>query len=364
MIAARAFMGIGGAMMWPSVIGMIYAIVPASRSGLAGGIVIGVAGLGNSVGPLVGGAFTELLSWRWIFLVNVPIALVAGLVVRRTVPESKVATRARVDALGVATLSAAVILILVALDIGSGEATGFASPPVVAMLVLGVALLPVFAVQQRHRGEDALVPRRVMSRRTFTGAVLSILCMGTVLFGVLLYVPQYLEKDLGWGPFAAGAALLPLQAVFAAVSFAAGPLYQRVGGRTVLTAGAGCLTGGALLLAALTGHGYPPLVPSLPPRHGCRPLLLGSHDSGDHLRRRRRRKPRRRDRLHGQRGWRIGGTGVNTAIVLAAGGLVAGIRHAFLVDAALAAIGTAIVVTVIRPVPVAPSVRSQRQSDT
>lgn len=365
LIAARAFMGIGGAMMWPSVIGMIYAIVPASRSGLAGGIVIGVAGLGNSVGPLVGGAFTELLSWRWIFLVNVPIALVAGLVVRRTVPESKVATRARVDALGVATLSAAVILILVALDIGSGEATGFASPPVVAMLVLGVALLPVFAVQQRHRGEDALVPRRVMSRRTFTGAVLSILCMGTVLFGVLLYVPQYLEKDLGWGPFAAGAALLPLQAVFAAVSFAAGPLYQRVGGRTVLTAGAGCLTGGALLLAALTGHGYPPLVPGL--------VLLGtgvglyfsavttaaitSVDADDAS-------------LAGgivYMGNVAGGSvglGVNTAIVLAAGGLVAGIRHAFLVDAALAAIGTAIVVTVIRPAPVAPSVRSQRQSDT
>ncbi len=346
LIAARAAMGVGGAMMWPSVIGMIYGIVPAARSGLAGGIVIGVAGLGNSVGPLLGGALTELASWRWIFFVNVPVALLASLVVHRTVPESRAPTRGRIDYPGIATLSAAVVLVLVALDLGSGS--GFDSVAVVTMLVLGLLLLPVFVLIQRRRGDDALVPRRVMSSPVFTGAVLSVVCMGTVLFGILLYVPQYLEKDLGWGAFAAGAALLPLQAVFAAVSFAAGPLYHRIGGRVVVVAGAACMTVGAALLAVLLGRGYPPLVPGLV----VTGVGIGLYFSAITTTAITAVEPDDASLAGGvvYMGNVAGGSvglGVNTAVVLAAGTLAAGIQHAMVLDAVLAGVATVVVVALV-----------------
>ena len=73
-------MGIGGALMWPAILGMTFAILPEEKAGLAGGIILGAAGLGNAMGPLIGGVLTDLLSWRWIFFLNVPIAVFAVLV--------------------------------------------------------------------------------------------------------------------------------------------------------------------------------------------------------------------------------------------------------------------------------------------
>src|SRR6201992_2979915 len=77
LIVTRALMGIGAALMLPSIIGMTYSLLPAEKAGLAGGIIMGAAGLGNAVGPLIGGVFTDLATWRWVFYINVPIALLA-----------------------------------------------------------------------------------------------------------------------------------------------------------------------------------------------------------------------------------------------------------------------------------------------
>ena len=73
LIAMRVLMGIGGALMWPAILGMTYAALPEDRAGLAGGFILGAAGIGNAAGPLIGGALTDLLSWRWIFFLNVPV---------------------------------------------------------------------------------------------------------------------------------------------------------------------------------------------------------------------------------------------------------------------------------------------------
>jgi len=85
LIGARVGMGVGGALMWPAILGMTFAALPESKAGLAGGLILGVAGIGNAVGPLLGGALTEALDWRWIFVVNVPIAAFAMFVTWRNV---------------------------------------------------------------------------------------------------------------------------------------------------------------------------------------------------------------------------------------------------------------------------------------
>src|SRR5262249_57423315 len=106
LLGARAFMGVGGALMWPAIMGMTYALLPKGKEGLAGGLILGAAGFGNAVGPLIGGALTDSVGWRWIFFLNLPIAIFAILVTWRVVDGDRPAGRdLRLDIPGVAALS-------------------------------------------------------------------------------------------------------------------------------------------------------------------------------------------------------------------------------------------------------------------
>src|SRR5215813_1884580 len=117
MIATRTLMGIGGALMWPAILGMTFAILPEEKAGLAGGIILGAAGLGNAIGPLIGGVLTDLASWRWIFFLNVPISIFAVLVTWLLVhvKEPEVDDH-KIDYGGITTLSLGLVSLLVALD--------------------------------------------------------------------------------------------------------------------------------------------------------------------------------------------------------------------------------------------------------
>jgi EmrB/QacA subfamily drug resistance transporter len=346
LIAARALMGIGGALVWPSVLGMTYAILPSDKASLAGGLVIGVAGLGNATGPLIAGFLTDTFSWRWVFFVNVPIALLAMIIIRRNVAESAAGRRVGVDYQGIAILSVAVILVLVGLD--HGTAVGFTDPVVVVMMAVGILLLVAFAVIEARKGDDALVPRRVTKSRQFTSAVLSVTLMSATFFGILVYIPQLLQKELGWSALEAGAGLLPMMLIFAGTSFLAGPLYNRIGARLVTGAGGICLTAAALGLALAITSDYPLLIPGLVLAgigvglyySAITTVAVTAVSAEDNS-------------LAGgiaYMGNVAGGSiglGLNTAIVLSASSLEEGIRIAFFVDAALALVATAVVLTSI-----------------
>lgn len=346
LIACRALMGVGGALMWPAVIGLVYAILPDAKAALAGGLVIGVAGLGNAIGPLVAGVLTDTVGWRWVFFVNVPAALIAIVVARRNITESAMGDRTRLDYLGIATLSAGVILILVGLDVGTD--VGFSDIAVIAMIGLGLATLAFFVVVELRQGDRALVPRRIMAQRQFSAAVGSIVLMSSIFFGVLLYVPQFTQKVLGWSALEAGVGLLPLMVVFAVTSFAAGPAYNRVGARAVIGAGSVCLTVGVAWLAVVLDDGYAELVPGLVVTgvgvglyySAITTAAVTSVDSSDNS-------------LAGgivYMGNIAGGSlglGLNTAIVLSADSFTDGIQRAFAFDAALGLIGTVVAVALI-----------------
>jgi MFS family permease len=250
-------------MMWPAVLGMTFAILPDEKAGLAGGLILGAAGFGNAAGPLIGGALTEALSWRWILFVNLPIAIVACVVTRRAVPESLADTgRERIDYAGITTLAVGLMALLIALD--QVTLWGWNDPRILGLLALCVVSLGGFAVAERRAGSHALIPSDVMGNPGFRAACFATLFMSAVFFAVLLFVPQFFEKILGYGPLEAGAAMLPMMGVFAVTSFIAGPLYQRLGAKTIVSAGALCLAVGTFLIS-LTDRdsGWASLVPGM-----------------------------------------------------------------------------------------------------
>jgi EmrB/QacA subfamily drug resistance transporter len=263
LLGCRAAMGIGAAMMWPAILGMTYAALPEDRAGLAGGLILGAAGLGNAIGPLIGGALTDALSWRAVFFLNLPISLAAIYIIWLKVrqPEER-APDAAIDYGGVATLSIGLVALLLALD----QATdwGWGDWRIVALLAASALSLVAFVAVERRMGGRALVPPDVIGNREFSAACLAVLLMSAVFFACLLYLPQFMQKLLGYSPLVAGAGLLPMMAVFALVSFAAGPLYERLGAKVVVSTGAACLFGGMLLLSLVgRGSGYDGLVPGM-----------------------------------------------------------------------------------------------------
>jgi EmrB/QacA subfamily drug resistance transporter len=260
LIASRVVMGIGGALMWPAILGMTYELLPEEKAGLAGGIVIGAAGLGNAMGPLIGGVLTDALSWRWIFFLNVPVSAFAIAVtyslVRVKEPE---AGRQRIDYPGIAAISIGLVALLVALD--QLDDWGLGDPRTIALFALAAVLIASFVPIERRAGMSALVPRDVMRNESFRASCLAILFMSATFFAALLYLPQFMQKHLGYSPLEAGVGMLPFLAVFAAVSFAAGPLYERLGAKLLASVGAACITIAPFVFSLVgEGSGYGSLV--------------------------------------------------------------------------------------------------------
>ena len=262
LIAARVLMAVGGALMWPAILGLIYGLLPESKAGLAGGLVIGVAGIGNATGPLIAGALA-LASWRWIFFLNIPIALIALVVTWRTVPRDEATEREPIDYAGSALLSLSLGALLGALTVAPAQ--GWADPLVVGGLVAAVVLMVGFVLRERSTGEDGLVPPSVIRNGPFLAACLAALCMSATFFASLLYLPQLFQKIQGEGTMTAGVKLLPFVAVFALASFTETWLLGKIGLKAVVSLGAVCVVAGPVLFVLLLDDqaAYLRLVPGM-----------------------------------------------------------------------------------------------------
>jgi EmrB/QacA subfamily drug resistance transporter len=263
LILARVAMGVGGALMWPAILGMTYEILPEEKAGLAGGIIIGAAGLGNAIGPLLGGVLTDALSWRWIFFLNVPIALFAIAVTYALVhvkePES---SERQIDYAGIGALSVGLVSLLIGLD--QIDDWGLSDPKVIALFLVAIAGSAAFLPIERRAGTHALIPREVVRNENFVSSCIAVLFMAATFFAALLYLPQFMQKQLGYSPLEAGVGMLPFLAVFALASFAAGPLYDRLGAKKLAVAGAALIALGPFLFSMLDeGSGYTALIPGM-----------------------------------------------------------------------------------------------------
>ena len=340
LIAARGLMGVGGALMWPAVLGMTYGLLPPGREALGGSLIMTAAGMGNAIGPLLGGALTDYFSWRWIFLLNLPVTLIAMLVTWRVVAaDEKRPGERHLDYSGVVMLSIGLLALLYSLDAGTDQ--GWSSPVILGLFALSAVALLVFALVERRVGARALVPRDIFTNPAFLAASMATLLMSAIFFAALLYLPQFMTKHLGYSAIRSGAGLLPVMGVFALTSFLAGSLYERLGAKVVVSIGAGCLALGMFILSSLhPSTTYLDMVPGM--------VILGigiglfyssittaaitAVDSAQAS-------------LAGAivymfqvAGGSIG-LGLNTALVVSASSLSAGIHRAFLVDAGLAVCG-------------------------
>jgi EmrB/QacA subfamily drug resistance transporter len=263
LIATRVLMGIGGALMWPAILGMTYAALPEERAGLAGGFILGAAGIGNAAGPLIGGALTDLLSWRWIFFLNIPVSAFAIFVTLREIHQPRPQVEdTRIDYAGSITLSVGLVSLLLAFD--QVIDWGWGDPRIVALVALFAILIATFVLIERRAGGHGLVPPDVMSNRDFTYTCIAILLMSAVFFAAMLYLPQLMIKVLDFSPVGAGAGMLPMMATFAAVSFVAGNLYARFGSKPLLILGSLCIAAGPAMVGALAGEEtYGAIVPGM-----------------------------------------------------------------------------------------------------
>lgn len=345
LLACRALMGVGGAMMWPAILGMTYAILPQSKAGLAGGLILGAAGFGNAIGPLIGGALTDALSWRWIFYLNLPIAAFAMLVTWRVVrADQGMLSDHRIDYGGVVSLSIGLLALLFALD--EGIDLGWSDPLIVALFVVSAVALLLFIVIERRAGAMALVPNDVLKNRAFLAACIAVLLMSAIFFAALLYLPQFMTKVLGYSAAESGAGLLPMMGTFAVTSFVAGPLYERMGPKLIVSLGAVFLAVGIFMLSMVRSTTtYEGLVAGMIVLGIGVGLFYSSITTAAVT----ALDPSRSSLAGGiiymfQIAGGSIGLGLNTALVVTAGSLVEGIHRAFLVDAVLAVCGVVVAI--------------------
>jgi EmrB/QacA subfamily drug resistance transporter len=263
LIAARVVMGIGGALMWPAILGMTFAALPSERAALGGALILGVCGLGNAAGPLIGGALTDLFSWRWIFFLNLPVAMLAAFVTWRELHQPRPDVEdTSIDYPGIATVSVGLVALLLAFD--QSIDWGWGDPRIIGLIALFALLMVAFGLIERRQGDRALIPPDVIENRDFAYTCAAIVLMSAVFFASMLYLPQLMIKVFGYSAVGAGAGMLPMMATFAAVSFSAGKLADRFGGKPLLVLGSFCIVAGAALVAIFSGQeSYGAIVPGL-----------------------------------------------------------------------------------------------------
>jgi EmrB/QacA subfamily drug resistance transporter len=260
LIVARAVQGVGGAAVMPLSLTLLAAAVPPARRAMAIGVWGGVAGLGVALGPLIGGAVVEGISWQAIFWVNVPVAVIAVPLVLRALPESY-GRREPLDVLGLVLGGSGVLAGVWAITRANDE--GWTSTPVLSGLLGGALLLVAFDWRQA-RAPHPLVPLRLFRSRSFSVANVAGFAFSLGMFGAVFLLVQYLQVVEGYSPLEAGVRTLPWTAAPMVVAPLAGLVAPRVGVRALLSAGLSLQALGLVWLAFITtpGVAYSHLVPA------------------------------------------------------------------------------------------------------
>jgi EmrB/QacA subfamily drug resistance transporter len=247
LLGARALQGVGAALATPAALALVTALFPAgTERAKALGIWGALSGLGFAVGILLGGAITEVASWRWVFLINVPVALATLAVVPQLIAESRVAGRRGFDLGGAISVTAGMTTLVY--TVVKAPEYGWQSLETHALLGVGLILLGAFAIIER-RSSSPLIPAGFLHRRTVLVPNVLQLLLGVSAISTLFLLTLYTQQVLGYTPLQAGVAYLPLAGGVASATAVANRLVARVGPRRLAIAGLAIAAAGMALLA-------------------------------------------------------------------------------------------------------------------
>jgi EmrB/QacA subfamily drug resistance transporter len=248
LVAARLLQGIGGALLTPGSLAMIESSFRPADRARAIGAWSGLGGVATALGPLLGGYLVEAVSWRAIFLINLPIGLLVAALATRHVPETRDPTASgRLDYRGAALAGLGLAGTSYALIEGPNKGMGGA---VLLAGVGGVVALVAFLLVERT-SPNPMMPLGLFASRQFSGANLVTFAVYAALGGVFFLLVSFLQISLGYSPVAAGAASLPVTALMLLFSARAGALAQRIGARIPLTIGPLVIAAGLLLMTRI-----------------------------------------------------------------------------------------------------------------
>jgi EmrB/QacA subfamily drug resistance transporter len=258
---ARAAQGVGGAVMFATSLALIAQAFQGKERGTAFGIYGATIGGAVAIGPLLGGAITSSIGWRWIFFLNVPIGIAAIVLTLTVIAESRDPAKRRVDVVGFVSFSAALFMLVYALV--RGNDVGWSSGQIVGLLAGAVALLVVFLVAEL-RGSDPMLDLSLFKRPAMAGVSIATFAIAASIFAMFLYLTLYIQDDLGYSPFQAGLRFLPISVVSFFAAPLAGRLLDKVQARYLMGTGLLLVAVGCLLMSRThASSGWTVLIPGL-----------------------------------------------------------------------------------------------------
>jgi MFS family permease len=231
-----------------TIVGDIYTVAERAR---VQGYLASVWAVSSVVGPLLGGVFSQLGIWRGVFVINIPLCLLAAWMFNRHFHETITPRSRTVDSLGALLLASSMTSLVLAV-LGGGQSWAWASAPSIAAFTVGVVLLAAFVLVER-RAAEPILPLWVFSRRLLCATTIVAFGVGAILMGLTSYVPTYLEGSLHVAPVVAGLALAALTLGWPATASVAGQLYLRWGFKYTAMVGAALVITGASVLV-VTSH--------------------------------------------------------------------------------------------------------------
>ena len=256
LIAARAVQGAGAAVIMSLALALLNAAFPPQRRGWAMGIYGAITGLATVLGPTLGGALTQTLSWPWIFWINVPISLATAVAVLRRVEES-LGTQHPIDVPGLILVTTSALGIVWAII--RAATTGWDKRPVIAALAAGILALAALLAWQRH-ARHPMIPLRLFTTRAFSTGNAGIFLLNASLAATVFFTAQFFQDAQDNTPLTGGLHLLPWGLVPLLIAPRAGAAADRLGPRPLIVAGLTLQAGGTATLAWLATPHQPYLV--------------------------------------------------------------------------------------------------------
>ncbi|HEY8843673.1 MAG TPA: MFS transporter [Gaiellaceae bacterium] len=249
LIGARVVQGVGSALMNPATLSIITATFPPRQRGMAIGIWAGVSALALAIGPLVGGLITQHISWGWIFFINVPVGILAIVVARFVIKESRdTSAEQRLDLPGLLTSAVGLFALIYALI--EANTYGWTSARILGFFALAVIGLVAFVLLEL-RQRVPMLDLSLFRNPIFAGANAIMLLVALAMFGVFFYVSLYVQNVLGYSPTQAGATFLPMTLCIVFLAPIAGRFTDRYGPRWLIAAGMTLVAGSLVIFAQL-----------------------------------------------------------------------------------------------------------------